>query len=115
LIIEKKNVKNKKGKSRLEVDLANMWPYQICQLHTMSRESLHGSIVGIEIDNDRLKARVKELEDAFIPMTLLVNPLVIAMSGTPAANVKASSTLLTYCKGYVDNNIKKRMELVTEA
>jgi hypothetical protein len=81
----------------------------------MSGESLHDSIVGIETDNDRLKDRVNELEDAFIPMPLLVNLLVIAMPGTPVANVKASSTLLTSCKGYVDNNIEKRMELVTEA
>jgi hypothetical protein len=115
LIIDKKNVKNKKGKSRSEVDLTNMRPSKICQLHTMSGESLHDSIVGIETNNDRLKDRNKELEDAFIPMPLLVNPLVIAMPGTPAANVKASSTFLTSCKGYVDNNIKKRMELVTEA
>ena len=33
LIIEKKNVKNKKGKSRSEVNLANMRSSQIYQLH----------------------------------------------------------------------------------
>jgi hypothetical protein len=48
-------------------------------------------------------------------MPLLVNPLAIAMLSTPRPNVKASSTLLTSCKGYVENNIKKRVELVTEA
>jgi hypothetical protein len=47
-------------------------------------------------------------------MPLLVDPLAIAMPGTPAANVKASSTLLASSKGYVKNNIKKRMELVTQ-
>jgi hypothetical protein len=47
-------------------------------------------------------------------MPLLVDPLAIAMPGTPAANVKASSTLLSSSKGYVKNNIKKRMELVTK-
>jgi hypothetical protein len=48
-------------------------------------------------------------------MPLLVNPLTVAMPATPAANVKSSSTLLASCRGYVENNIKKRMELVTEA
>jgi hypothetical protein len=94
LIIEKKNIKNKKGKSRSDVDLANMRPSQIYQLHTASGEALHDSIGGIETENARLKDRVKELEDAFIPMPLLVNPLAIATLGTPVANVKESSTLL---------------------
>jgi hypothetical protein len=115
LIIEKKDVKNKKGKSRSEIHLANMRPSQICQLHTASGEALHDSIGDIETENARLKDQVKELEDAFIPMPLLVNPLAIAMPATPAPNVKASSTLFASCKGYVENNIKKRMELVTEA
>jgi hypothetical protein len=77
-----------------KVDVANMRPSQICQLHTATREALHDSIGGIETENARLKDRIKELEDAFIPMPLLVNPLAIAMPGTPAPNVKASSTLL---------------------
>jgi hypothetical protein len=55
LIIEKKDVKNKKGKSRLEVDLANMWPSQIYQLHNVSGDALHDSIGGIEAENARLK------------------------------------------------------------
>jgi hypothetical protein len=88
---------------------------QICELHTATEEALHDSIGGIETENARLKDQIKELEDAFIPMPLLVDPLAIAMPGTPAPNVKASSTLLTYCKAYVENNIKKRVELVTEA
>jgi hypothetical protein len=115
LIIEKKDVKNKKGKSHSEVDLANMRSSQICQLHTMSGEALHDSIGGIETENVRLKDRVKELEDAFIPMPLLVDPLEIAMPATPGANVTTSSTLNASCKVYVENNIKKRMELVIEA
>jgi hypothetical protein len=115
LIIEKKDVKNKKGKSRSEVDLANMRSSQICQIHTVSREALHDSIGGIETENVRLKDWVKELENTFILMPLLVDPLAIAMPATPRANVKSSSTPLASCKGYVENNIKKRMELVTKA
>jgi hypothetical protein len=115
LIIEKKYVKNKKGKSRSEVALANMWSSQICQLHTVSEEALHDSIGGTETEISRLKEQVKELEEAFIPMPLFVNYLAIVMPATLAVNVKASSTLLPSCRGYVENNIKKRMELVTEA
>jgi hypothetical protein len=115
LIIEKKYVKNKKGKYRSKLDLANMWPSQICQLHNASGEALHDSIVGIKVENARLKDQVKELEEALIPMSLLVNPLAIAMPATPAANVKASSTLLASYREYVEKNIKKRMELVTKA
>ena len=75
-----------------------MRPSQFCQLHTATGEALHDYIGGIETENARLKDRVKELEEAFIPMPLLVNPLAIAMPATPQANVKASSTLLAYCK-----------------
>jgi hypothetical protein len=97
LIIEKKYVKYKKGKSRSEVDLANMWSSQICQLHKVSKDALHDSIGGIEAENARLKDRVKELEEALIPMKLLVNPLEIAMTATPAINLKGSSSLLASC------------------
>jgi hypothetical protein len=37
------------------------------------------------------------------------------MPDTPAPNVKAPSTLLASCKGYVENNITKRMKLVTDS
>jgi hypothetical protein len=47
-------------------------------------------------------------------MPLFVDPLAITMPGTHAPNVKSSSTLLASCKRYVENNIKKRMELVTQ-
>jgi hypothetical protein len=98
--LRKKDVKNKKRKSRSEVDLSNMRSSQICQLHNTSGYALHDSIGGIKTENARLKNRVKELEEALIPMSLLVNPLAIAMPSTPTANLKASSSLLTSCRGY---------------
>jgi hypothetical protein len=48
-------------------------------------------------------------------MPFLVDPLAIAMPGMHAPNVKASSTLIASYKAYVENNIKKRVELVTDA
>jgi hypothetical protein len=41
-------------------------------------------------------------------MAFLVDPLAIAMLGTHAPNIKASSTLIASCKAYVENNIKKK-------
>jgi hypothetical protein len=48
-------------------------------------------------------------------MPFLVDPLAIAMPHTLAPNVKAPSTLLASCKGNMENNITKRMELVIDA
>ena len=48
-------------------------------------------------------------------MPLLANPFAITMLSTHTTMLKGSSSLLTSCRGYVVNNIKKRMELVTEA
>jgi hypothetical protein len=55
----KKYVKNKKEKSRSEVNLANMRSSQICQLHIVIGDALDYSIGGIEAENARLKDRVK--------------------------------------------------------
>ena len=92
-----------------------MQPSQICQLHIASGDALHDSIGGIEAENAKPKDRLKELEEALIPMSLHVNALEIAMPSTPSVNLKSSSSLLASYRGYVENNIKKRMELVTKA
>jgi hypothetical protein len=55
------------------------------------------------------------LEEALIPTPLFASPLAKTMPATPAAKLKGSSSLLTSCRGYVEKNIKKRMELITEA
>ena len=89
-----------------------MQPSQICQLHIETEDALDDSIGGIEAENFRLKHWVKELEEDLIPMPLLVSPLVIAMPATPATKLKGSSSLLALCRGYVENNIKKIMELI---
>jgi len=48
-------------------------------------------------------------------MSFISIPLAIAMHVTPATKLKESSILLTSCRGYVQKNIKKRMELITQA
>ena len=88
---------------------------QISRFHRATGDALDDSIGGIKVDNSRLKDQVKELEEALIPIPFLASPLAIAMPSTPAAKLKGSSSLLASCRGYVENNIKKRMELITEA
>jgi hypothetical protein len=55
------------------------------------------------------------LEEALIPIPLLASPLAITVLATHVAKLKGSSNLLTSCRGYVEKNIKKRMELITQA
>jgi hypothetical protein len=55
------------------------------------------------------------LEEALIPTPLFSNPLEKTVPTTPATKLKGSSNLLTSCRGYVEKNIKKIMELITEA
>jgi hypothetical protein len=55
LIIEKRDVKNKKRKHRSELDLSNMQASKIFELHMETKYSLHDSIRVIEAENARLK------------------------------------------------------------
>jgi hypothetical protein len=48
LIIEKGDMKNKKGKYHLEVDLKYMRPSQISRIHRATEDSLDDSIGGLE-------------------------------------------------------------------
>jgi hypothetical protein len=92
-----------------------MQPSQIYQLHQATRDALDYSIGGIEAKNARLKDQIKELEEALIHIALLASPLAIIVLATPATKLKGSSSLLTSFRGYVEKNIKKIMELITQA
>jgi hypothetical protein len=109
LIIEKRDVTNKKGKSRSEINLGKMQSSQISQFHHATAYALDDSIGGIEAQNARLNRRIKELEEALIPTRVFASPLEKTMPSTPTAKLKGSSSLLTSRRGYVENNIKKRM------
>jgi hypothetical protein len=115
LIIEKSDVKNKKGKSHLEVDLRDMRPSQISRIHREIGDALDDSIGGLEVENTKLKERIKELEDSLMHLPLLSSPLIVVRPTTLAAKLKGSSSLLTSSKNYVERNIKKRMALITNA
>jgi hypothetical protein len=55
------------------------------------------------------------LEEAFIATPEFASPLAKTVPATPAAKLKGSSSLLTSCRAIVEKNIKKRMQLITEA
>jgi hypothetical protein len=118
LIIEKRDVKNKKRKHSSELDLTNMQASKISQLHMATGDALHDSVGVIEAKNAKLKNQIKELEEALFPMPLLCSSLGITMPATtctPTTNLKGSSSFLASCRGYVEKNINKRMELITKA
>jgi hypothetical protein len=114
LIIEKGDIKNKKGKSCSEVDLKDMRCSQIYKIHRATRDSLSDSIGGLEAENRKLKERIKELEDALMSFPLLCSPFSIVRPTTPIVKLKGYSSLLTSSNTYVERNIKKRMALITK-
>jgi hypothetical protein len=115
LIIEKGDQKNKKRKSRSEVELKDMWSSQIFKIHRATRDSLNDSIGGLEVENTKLKERIGELEDTLILLPLLASPLSIVKPTTLVVKLKGPSILLTSVRIYVEINIKKRMSLITKA
>jgi hypothetical protein len=67
------------------------------------------------VENVGLNDLIKKLEEALIPTPLFASTLAKIVPATPAVKLKGSSSLLTSCRGYVEKNIKKIMELITEA
>jgi hypothetical protein len=55
------------------------------------------------------------LEGDLMPLLMLVIPLEMIRPTTPVENLKGLEILLTSSRGYVDKNMQKRMELITEA
>ena len=91
---------------------------KISQLHLATGDALHESVGFIEAENARLKNWIKELEESLFPMPLFGSPLEIAMpmtTYTPATNLKGSFNFLASCRGYVEKNINRIMELITKA
>ena len=67
------------------------------------------------MENANLKDRLIEFEQAFIATPKFASPLEKIMPSTTATKMKVSSTLLACSRTLVENNINKRMQLVTEA
>jgi hypothetical protein len=50
-----------------------------------------------------------------MPLPLFATPLAMIGSTTLTPKLKGSTSLLTSARDYVENNINKRMELITQA
>jgi hypothetical protein len=94
MVIEKRDVTNRKGKSRTKINFRKMRPTQISLFHQVTGDALHDSIGGIEAENARLKDHLNEFEQAFIATPEFSSPLAKNVLATTAAKMKVSSTLL---------------------
>jgi hypothetical protein len=92
-----------------------MRPSQISLFHQEIGDALDNFIGVVEAGNTKLKESVKELEESLIPLPVFASPLAMIEPTTPATKSKGSASLLTSTRGYVEENIKKIMELITKA
>ena len=115
MVIEKRDVTNRKGKSRIEFNFSVMLSSQICQFHQGTGDILSDSIRGIETENANMKQRLNEFEQAFLATPEFANPLEKIVPTTTAVKMKVYSMLLACSRALVENNIKKIMQLVTKA
>jgi hypothetical protein len=90
-----------------------MWPSRVSRIHRDIGDALDDSIGSLEAENTKLKERIKEIEETLMPLPLLANPLAIVGPAMPVSKIKGSSSLLTSTMSYMENNIKKRMALLT--
>jgi hypothetical protein len=92
-----------------------MRPSQISKIHKVTKDVMDDSIGGLETKKMKLKERIKELEDALMPLPLLSSYFSIIRPTTPTVKLKRYSSLLKSTRIYVETNIKKRMAFITEA
>ena len=92
-----------------------MTPSKIYSFHQVTGDVLRDSIGGMETYYANLKHGLNIFEQAFIATPEFSSPLAKIMPSTTAVKMKVSSTLLACSRALVDNNINKRMLLVTEA
>jgi hypothetical protein len=115
MVIEKRDVTNRKDKSRTDINFRKMRSLQISLFHCVTDDALDDSSGGIEAENATLKDRLNEFEEAFVTTPKFASPLAKNVPATTATKMKLSSTLLACSRAIVENNNKKRMELVIEA
>jgi hypothetical protein len=107
MVIEKRDVTNRKGKSRTKINFRKMRPSQISLFNRVTGDAIDDSIGGIEVENVKLKDRAKEFVEAFIATAKFAIPFEKNVHATIVAKIKVSSTLLSLSRALVENNIKK--------
>jgi hypothetical protein len=66
MVIEKRDVANRKGKSHTDINFREMRSSLISSFHQVTSEIIRDSIGGIETENANLKYHLNEYEQAFI-------------------------------------------------
>jgi hypothetical protein len=72
-----------------------MRPSQISKIHWATGDVLDDSIDGLEVENSKLKEKIRELETALMPLPILASPLTMVKPTTPGIKLKGSSIFLT--------------------
>ena len=68
---------------------------QISKIHRATGDAFDDSIGGLEAENTNLKERIRELENALMPLPILASPLSMVKPTTPAIKLKGPSSILT--------------------
>jgi hypothetical protein len=74
---------------------------QIYKIHNETNDTLENSIDGLEAENSKVKERIRELENALMPLPIVENPLSIIKPTTPTIKLKGYSSQLTTVRSYV--------------
>jgi hypothetical protein len=97
-------------------------PSGVLKVHHATREDMAFSITEKEIENKRLKKRIRELEEALTPNMLFVEPLAMMVieefpeeMTRSTSKVTKATKLLIGVKIYVVENIDKRIDIMHEA
>jgi hypothetical protein len=90
--------KNVTEKWSSEVEVKGLKPLGLLKLHQAMGESLAHSIIEYEIENERLKKRVSELEEALTLKPLFEKPLAMMLSKEFLEEMEGSTYKVTKAK-----------------
>jgi hypothetical protein len=121
LVFQHVNSRGKRVKDST-MDLRGVPTSKLSKIHMVTGNSLDISIDDMEAENERLKNKVRELENALMPPPIFAKPLAFVQPGMNPDDLPESSSkwrgtpsLLVAVRKFVEENIKKRMSLVLEA
>jgi len=96
-----------------------MLPSKLYSIHNVTGDALDFSIDNMEEEKVRLKERVKELEETFMPPPILATPVAmiwldksIQEIRESSSRVKGISSLIVATRNFSEENINKSMSLI---